>query len=137
MNREEIKEAFETTLGNVLAEFQISCVPSRQDELRSRLADASISIIQTAAAAAEAQARVKATVSLCPHTEFVNENGGPLCQFEPRYSKGPANPQVYDGVVDFDDYATTSAIEDAIEQTRSVTYIHDVCVSCGRTVKRD
>ena len=50
------------------------------------------------------------------------------CKFEPRYDKG---------IPDLAQFTNVERITgDALEAFRPVTYIHDICIRCGKTVLR-
>ncbi len=51
------------------------------------------------------------------------------CHFEPRYDTGPSN------VIGEISGSGATCIEFA-KASRAVTYVRDVCVSCGRTIER-
>ena len=53
----------------------------------------------------------------------------PRCRFEPRYDLSPAQmPERLTSI--------KSANQNFWEQFRQETYVHDVCIRCGRVVKR-
>lgn len=50
------------------------------------------------------------------------------CKFEPRYDTGPA---------DLNGLSVKGASPSILEQFRRVTYVADVCVTCGKVIKRE
>lgn len=52
------------------------------------------------------------------------------CRFEPRYDKGPAAPPRFK----FESFSGDWG--DLIEPFRPVTYVADVCTTCGKVVSR-
>jgi hypothetical protein len=51
------------------------------------------------------------------------------CKFEPRYDKGPV--QMPDG---FSLNYVGVSLAERLEQHRKKTYVHDVCIRCGKTI---
>lgn len=50
------------------------------------------------------------------------------CSFEARYDKEPVDVRVIE--------ALASGTGSILERFRKVTYVHDICTSCGKIVKR-
>lgn len=51
------------------------------------------------------------------------------CKFEPRYDLGPAD------ISRFESISGTGAVT-MFEKLRAKTYVHDICVRCGKIVRR-
>ena len=67
-------------------------------------------------------------MSDCPHRTIF---GRPLCQFEARFDKSAATmPEIKF------ERCSEHMLENLVEMHRSLTYVRDVCVKCGRTIKR-
>jgi hypothetical protein len=50
------------------------------------------------------------------------------CSFEARYDKAPVDPKAL--------VAMWTVPGPVLERFRKITYVHDICTSCGKIVKR-
>lgn len=53
----------------------------------------------------------------------------PRCHFEPRYDIGAPS-------MSLEGKSTPSGFAEMVEATKPKTYVHDICVSCGKVVNR-
>ena len=67
-------------------------------------------------------------MSDCPHRTI---SGKPCCQFEARLDKSAATMPA--GRIK---RCSEYMIENLTEMHRSITYVRDVCIKCGRTIER-